>query len=317
MVDFNKEIKLSDLFRRSPKEQGEDTPATEGETAAEPKAERTSLFKREISFGRKKSADGEPENERKPKRGRRERKPKEPKEPKAPKEKRARGKAKPGATLPQVPLMRAFDLMPSGADQEATGRRPSTPQLVLAVVGLVLLAGLASYFLISNARVADKQQQVDELRGQLAGLEQPQEKPVPQATDQALVQERDGRTSALGVALGRRVAWDRLMRDVSLVLPADVWLTSLAATSATPTDATSAGGPPPDPTAAPSASSVQIAGYSKKQASVAQLLSRLAVLPEIASVKLVNATSTEVGDETVVQFTITATLKATTPGPTT
>jgi Tfp pilus assembly protein PilN len=315
MVDFNKEIKLSDLFRRSPKEQGEEVPATEGETVAEPKAERTSLFKREISFGRKKSDDGEPESERKPKRGRRERKPKE---PKAPKEKRVRGKAKPGAELPQVPLMRAFDLTPSGdAAQEAAGRRPSTPQLILAVVGLVLLAGLASYFLITNARVADKQQQVDELRGQLAALEQPQEKPVPEATDQALVQERDGRTSALGVALGRRVAWDRLMRDVSLVLPADVWLTSLTATSATPTDATSAGGPPPDPTAAPSASSFQLAGFAKKQPSVAQLLSRLAVLPEISSVKLVNATSTEVGDETVVQFTITATLKATTPGPTT
>ena len=314
MVDFNQEIKLSDLFRRSPKEQGDETPATEGETAAEPKAERTSFFKREISFGRKKSDGGESENERKPKRGRRERKPKE---PKAPKEKRVRGKAKPGAALPQVPLMRAFDLTPSGDAQEATGRRPSTPQLVLAVVGLVLLAGLASYFLISNARVADKQQQVDALRGQLASLEQPQEKPVPQATDQTLVQERDNRTSALGVALGRRVAWDRLMRDVSLVLPADVWLDSLTASSATPTDAVSAGAPPPDPTAAPSASSFQVAGYAKKQASIAQLLSRLAVLPEIASVKLVNATSTEVGNETVVQFTITATLKATTPGQTT
>ena len=314
MVDFNKEIKLSDLFRRSPKEEGDDAGATEGETPAEPKAERTSLFKREISFGRKKSDDADPESERKPKRGRRERKPKE---PKAPKEKKARGKATPGAALPQVPLMRAFDLTPVGDTQEATGRRPSTPQLVLAVVGLVLLAGLASYFLISNARVADKQQQVDELRGQLAALEQPQEKPVPQATDQTLVQERDNRTSALGVALGRRVAWDRLMRDVSLVLPEDVWLTSLTASSATPTDATTAGGPPPDPTAAPSASTVQIAGFAKKQASVAQLLSRLAVLPEIASVKLVNATSTEVGDETVFQFTITATLKATTPGPTT
>jgi Tfp pilus assembly protein PilN len=313
-MDLNKEIKLSDLFRRSPKEQSEAAASNDGETAVEPMAERTSFLKREISFGRKKSNDGEPESERKPKRGRRERKPKE---PKAPKEKRARGKAKPGTTLPQVPLMRAFDLTPVGDAQEAAGRRPSTPQLVLAVVGLVLLAGLASYFLITNARVADKQQQVDELRGQLAALEQPQEKPVPQATDQTLVQERDNRTSALGVALGRRVAWDRLMRDVSLVLPADVWLTSLTASSATPTDAVSAGGPPPDPTAAPSASSFQLAGFSKKQASVAELLSRLAVLPEIASVKLVNATSTEVGDETVYQFTITATLKATTPGPTT
>jgi len=315
MVDFNKEIKLSDLFRRSQKEAGDEPPeAAAPETPAEPKAERTSFLKREISFGRRKGADDGSEPERKPKREKRARKPKE---PKAPKEKRGRGKATPAQALPAVPLMRAFDLMPGEDAREASGRRPNTPQLVLAVVGLVLLAGLASYFLITNARVADKEQNVNELRGQLAALEQPQEKPVPQATDQTLVQESGNRTSALGVALGRRVVWDRLMRDVSLVLPADVWLQSLTATSATPTDATAPGAPPPDPTAAPSSSTFQIAGYSRRQASVAQLLSRLAVLPEISSVQLVNATSTEVGGETVVQFTVTATLKASGAGGTT
>jgi hypothetical protein len=305
MVDLKKEIKLSDLFRRTPKEASDE--AAVAAPPAEPKPEKKSLMKRELSFGRKKG-DGEP----KPKREKKTR------EPKAPKEPRGRRKAAPVEVLPAVPLMRAFDLMPRD-ERDGEGRRLNTAQLVLAVVGLVMLAALASVFLITNAKVADKEQDVNESRSRLAALEQPQEKPVPVGSDQTLIQERDNRTSALGIALGRRVAWDRLMRDISLVLPSDVWLDGMTATSATPTDATQAGvpPPPPDPTAIPSLSTFQLTGFARRQASIAALLSRMAVLPEISSAQLVSATSTEVGGETVVQFTVSGVLKASGIGGTT
>jgi Tfp pilus assembly protein PilN len=305
-MDLNKEIKLSDLFRRSPKEPAADTP----EAAAEPKpeGEKTSFFKKELSFGRK------PKGEKPPKqpRAKRERKPKEPKEPR--RKRGAKVAAAPG--LPAVPLMRAFNLMPAdgsgGADSGK--RRPSTAQLVLAVVGLVLVAVLGAVFLISNAQVADKQAEVDDLKTQLAGLEQPQEEPVPQGSDATLVQERDNRTLALGEALANRVAWDRLLRDVSLVLPDDVWLDTLTANAAAP--------PSADPAAAPAEagadqSTFTVSGFARKQESVAELLSRLTVLPQVASVQLVSATATEVGGEDVVQFQVSGVLKSPTAGATT
>jgi Tfp pilus assembly protein PilN len=209
--------------------------------------------------------------------------------------------------------MRAFDLLPREDGAQDGRRRPTTPQLVLALVALVMLAALASLFLISNASVADKQTDVDDLRGRLASLEQPQEEPQPSldGSNEALVQERAGRTTALATALGRRIAWDRVLRDVSLVLPEGVWLDSLAATAATPTDAAAAGQPAaaPDPAAPPSTSTFQLTGFAKEQAAIAQLLSRMAVLPELAGVQLVSATALELGGEQVYQFSLAATLK--------
>ena len=106
-MDMKKEIKLSDLFKRKPKDTADETVAVE----EKPKG---SGLKREISFRRRKGGDDA-----------------EPKEkaPKEPKRKRSRGAAKAAPAVPQVPLMRAFNLLPKDAAGEAEGRRPSTPQL--------------------------------------------------------------------------------------------------------------------------------------------------------------------------------------------
>jgi Tfp pilus assembly protein PilN len=279
-MDMKKEIKLSDLFRRGGKKDAVAAPEVDA-PVKEPKASR---------FKRRKDVDGEALEQA----------------PKAPKEPRRGRSSKGVAPVPQVPLMRAFNLMPKQDERGADGRSPTTPQLVLAVAGLVLLALLASIFLISNARVADKETTVDELKTKLAELNVASQSPVPQGPDAVLVQERDARTGALSTALGSRVAWDRLMRNISLVLPDDVWLGGLDAHAATLADPAAG---PVDPNAPTSESTFEITGYTRKQESVAQLLSRLAVLPEIATVKLGSATATKIGDEAVIQFIISATLK--------
>ena len=53
------------------------------------------------------------------------------------------------------------------------------------------------------------------------------------STDDALAAEKGARVGALSAALTSRIAWDRVLRQVSLVLPEDVWLTSLSATAPT------------------------------------------------------------------------------------
>lgn len=278
-MDMKKEIKLSDLFRRGGKKQDAVAAPEADAPVKEPKASR---------FRRNKDVEGDAPRQ------------------KAPKEPRSRRSSKGAAAVPQVPLMRAFNLMPKQDERGADGRRPTTPQLVLAVAGLVVLALLASIFLISNARVADKEQTLNELKTELAELNVTSEAPKPQGADAVLVQERDARTGALSTALGSRVAWDRLMRNISLVLPDDVWLGGLNAHAATLPDPAAG---PVDPNAPTSESTFEITGYTRKQESVAQLLSRLAVLPEIAAVKLGSATATKIGNEAVIQFIISATLK--------
>ncbi len=284
-MDMKKEIKLSDLFKRKPKDPVDETVAVE----EKPKKEKGSGMRREISFRRRK--DDTPKE-------------KAPKEPKA---KRSRRGSTAAPAIPQVPLMRAFDLLPGDVAGENTGRRPSTAQLVLAVVGLVLVAAMASLFLISSARVADKQQTLDGLKTQLADLDVAAQTPSPTGeADDALVQERGTRTGALAIALANRIAWDRFLRDVSLVLPDQVWLTTLTGTSGTAPKPAAA---PTDPAAAAAQTTFEIGGVARDQEGVAQFLSRLQVLPEVESVQLKSSTAAKVEDQDVYQFVIGGVVK--------
>jgi Tfp pilus assembly protein PilN len=315
-MDLKKEIKLSDLFKRGEKKAKPEAELSGTETAAS--GEGASALKKEIklSFRRSKEPKAEkPPKAKAPKEPKASKKAKPPNEPKAskkakpPKEPRANGKK--ASPLPEIPLMRAFNLLPKEDPRYAREARPNTARLALAVAALVTIAGLASAFLLLSARVSDKKQQYDDLRGQLASLNVPAEEPAS-AGDQALVEERASRTSALATALGGRVAWDRLLREISLVLPEDVWLTKLTATA--PPPAAGAATPPPEGTttaggAAPGASSVTITGNTYDQDSVAQLLSRLAVIPELSSVKLLSSTRTKVGQRDVYEFSVAATVK--------
>jgi len=325
-MDWKREIKLSDLFKRTPKERAGQVAAPKP-VASEPTAERKSLLKRDVSElfkPREKAAPaassaavrtGERTSswKRGPSLRRRRSDPAESGEPKPKPSNERRHAPKSAAPLPDVPLMRAFNLLPK-EDARQAARRPSTAQLVLAVVGLLLVAALASLFLITNARVADKEREHGRLRERLAARAVPAQEPGPQAGDEnaALVQERQTRTSALAAALGYRIAWDRLLREFSLVLPEDVWLKSLKAASAPPPNAAGSGASADASTAA--TNTFEITGYTREQEAIAQLLSRMAVLPEIASAQLGSATKVVLEGETVIEFTVTAVVKPRGPG---
>jgi len=298
MPDWKKEIKLSDLFSRSAKTARPEA-ELDGPDEAKPEKREGSFLKRDLSFSRK------------PKEPRAAKEPKEPKEPKADrkakerKEPRGRAARKPATDVPQIPLMRAFNLLPKEDPREAAARKKGNPaKLVLAVVALVALAGLGAYFLLLNARVAGKTATRDELKTRLAAANVPAERPQEEEVDPALVEEKQKRTGALASALGGRTAWDRLLREFSLVLPDDVSLTKLTANGAVvdPTVPVAVG------TAAPT-STFTIEGYTKTQKSVAQLLARLAVLPELSSVQLKSSMEVNFQGQNVVQFVIAAHVK--------
>jgi Tfp pilus assembly protein PilN len=282
MVDLNKEIKLSDLFKRRGKDSEADAGAPAGAVPAELKPKRRALFARPPRT-------------------------KEPKEPKEPKSSRRRDKKtavapKSGPEQVAVPLLRALDLMPKEEVRDKSAR-VGVAKIAIALLGLLLFAGLAAGYLMTSAGVMSKQGKVDDLRAQLAGLEVPAEEPTPEASN--LVGEGAARTSALSTALASRIAWDRVLRGVSLVVPEDVWLTQLSASTPGASPGGTAAAPVPT-TGSTSPNSLAAVGFAESQESVALFLSRLESIPELTSVQLQASTRTEGESGRVFAFTILA-----------
>jgi Tfp pilus assembly protein PilN len=279
-IDLKKEIKLSDLFRR-----GGGTPAEDAGAEEAPKPEKEKKPRKSFSFSRG---------------------PKEPRAPKEPKAKKGAPKetvaAKTVAAPPAVPLMRAFDLMPKEADRESTSVSPGFTKVALALVAVLVVAGLGAGYMVMGARASDKQAKLDEVRARLAEVNA-QAAPVDAGNSASLTGEAQARTAALADALGSRVAWDRILREFSLVLPDEVVLVTLGAGAATP-DAAAA---PVDPALAGGAT-LTISGTAPDQQTVAVLLSRLSVIPEFADVQLQSSARAgeEGGGGTGYQFSIVA-----------
>jgi Tfp pilus assembly protein PilN len=199
--------------------------------------------------------------------------------------------------------MRAVNLLP----REQRRRKTRAEQAPLVVgLGLVLVVAIAlsAAFLMASANATDRQSQLTSLEGQLKVLGPLPKGPTP--IEAGLAGQKQSRVVALTSALSRRVYWDRVLREFSLVLPDDIWLTSLAARS--PSSPASAA---PAPAKAPGAppTGLTVNGYTYSHESVARLLSRLSVLPDLENVQLQRSTLAEVGSQTVVQFVILADIR--------
>jgi Tfp pilus assembly protein PilN len=193
--------------------------------------------------------------------------------------------------------MRAVNLLPHDPTSGRLGSTKNVPAIVGAGVGLIVVAALAGSYLMQSAKVADARRGLDAAKTQLAATPLPPPMPKPQPTPSAVLASEQPRLQAVSTALGQRIAWDRILREFSLVLPNDVWLSSLALTA---------------PTGGASTTGLSIAGSTYSYDSVARLLSRLALIPDLRGVTLGN-TST---NGRLVTFSATAGVKGA-PAPAT
>jgi len=197
--------------------------------------------------------------------------------------------------------MRAVNLLPKS--QTRSRRRKSTPwALVIGLAGTaVASAAIGAAFLQASGAAADRKEELADVSAQLEALPKP--KAVPNS-DIALTAERDQRAAAVAGAFSYHVSWDRILRRLALVLPDDVWLTSLAAQApGSPGIGSRALGFQALP------NGMTLMGYTYSHAGVARLLSRLSVLPDLTSVQLQTSVLAEIGERKVVQFTILANVK--------
>ena len=196
--------------------------------------------------------------------------------------------------------MRAVNLLPAKKDAREKRRPPNLVALGGVVAAVAVTAVMAMLFLNASGAVTERQSELDNLNADRAAI------PVPKPRDtsgDALAQERSGRLNALAVALGGRVAWDRLFREISLVTPDDVWFTTLQASApAAPAAGT-------DPAAAPTTGGFNITGRTYSHDAVARLLSRLSIVPHLDDVKLEKSVIGKSEGRTVVEFTISAAVR--------
>jgi Tfp pilus assembly protein PilN len=271
MVDMHKEIKLSDLFKRGSKDPGD---SQNGDAPKPPKKVKP---------------------------------PQEPKRRKEPKQKTPNAAALTEHEAPppaDIPLMRAFNLLPrEEARTVKEGASSPVPQVLVALAGVLVFAVLAALYLMAGTDVTAKKGQVEDLRAELAAYQATAQQQQPSVEDKsaALANERVGRTNALASALGKRLAWDRLLSEIALVIPAEVSVSQIQGSS-----------PAAAATAAPADGSpvtnLTIIGTTADQASVAEFMARLSVVRQLMAVRLESASESP-DDPTRVAFTITGSLR--------
>jgi Tfp pilus assembly protein PilN len=200
--------------------------------------------------------------------------------------------------------MRAVNLLPR-QQVEHKRERPNAVVLVARIGGAAVLLALVGGFLLANRSVDRQRQALADARAVLAVTPANRVSAKTQAFRATLLNQREQSSLALAAAIGKRVAWDRILRRVALVMPDDVWLQSLTGSvpldSALPSTATATATSSALP-ALPSALTIQ--GYTYSQTSVARLLERLAVVPDLKNVQLQTSQSQQVGNQTVISFTI-------------
>jgi type IV pilus assembly protein PilM len=201
--------------------------------------------------------------------------------------------------------MRSVNLVPGDARQDRAAR----PRLaVIAIPAAAAFAAVAiggAFFFAQNG-VSDKEADLQAVEAELAALPEPGGLAV---VAPGVEQETAARATSVAAVLGTRLDWDRMLRDLSRVLPGNVWLTTMRAQVPTSADITAAQAASTGAVATTSGTTgVELQGYTYDQEDVATLLGRLETLPTLSDVQLRSSAATEIAKKQVIEFNITATL---------
>jgi len=208
--------------------------------------------------------------------------------------------------------MQAVNLLPAYArpgnrlasvGKDLSPKRALTAGGVAAGAAVIALGGLYAY---ERSVVGHKHNELVTTQAQLTAV-QAKAAPFKAVQGQA--------TARLGLAqtiVSNRIPWETVLSGLSRVLPSEVYLTSLQATTPTPASSLSAApaavGAAP---AAPSTNGFTVGGVASSNVRVALVLDRLALMPWLSNVTLESSTrggtTSKGGGDT---FSISATFNA-------
>jgi Tfp pilus assembly protein PilN len=197
--------------------------------------------------------------------------------------------------------MQAINLLPR--DDARRNQKAQWIVIVPVVLAVLMTGAFSAMFLSASGKVKDRQSELSSLQMQLSAIPTPDASKV--RTQNALAADKQARVTALNAALSRRVVWDRVFRELSLVLPDDVWLSTVSAKAPVSSSVATA---PAAPAAGASvaATGLTLDGFTYSQPAVARLLTRLSVIPDLVNVQLQQSTLSKIGSTPVVHFTIAA-----------
>lgn len=175
--------------------------------------------------------------------------------------------------------MRAVNLLPDGHRPIGpSGERSGSAYVLLGVLGAVLLATLG-YVFVSN-EVSSAREEAAALSRQAAVAEAKVTELAPFGEFSSL---REARIAAVTELATGRLDWERVARELGLVLPKGSWLTSVEGSA--PSGLGAANGAPPA-AGTVTGPTVKLAGCAKSQPAVATTLIRLKRLNGAQEVQL-------------------------------
>ena len=195
--------------------------------------------------------------------------------------------------------MRAVNLLPRDLQERKSIREEDPAVVVGSALGVLVIIGLVSSFLVAHGKARSEQARLTHARLELAALSQakhptpkpakPSEPVTPIVPPPSITGQEATWLSAVSTNLSQRIAFDRVLREISLVMPDDVTLTSLSMSA--PAAASPIPGVPPATGSAGQGFAISGSAYSYD--SVARLLSRLALIPDLTGITLASSNTGE------------------------
>jgi Tfp pilus assembly protein PilN len=191
--------------------------------------------------------------------------------------------------------VRAVNLIPTDARRgsAAPARSGGAVYVLLGALAIAVVA-LASYVLTQNS-ISDRQAQLAKVK---------RDADTAQATATALqpylqfAQLSQTRVATVRSLAGSRFDWERAMRDLALVLPNDVWLTTFVGTVAPGINFGSSGVSGSGDTGTLRSSqqvpAVELVGCTVNQAEVARVMARLRLIQGVTQVALASSEKSDV-----------------------
>lgn len=196
--------------------------------------------------------------------------------------------------------MRAVNLLPQRERRTPGFAGARTPLAVIGAIAVLGGMGLWGYSLHGQvddvkSDVATATAERDGLREQLGAFQ------AAQARDAA----QEVRTGAVVGLVTGRVNWERLIRDLTAVMPRDVWLTNLKGETDVASAATAgAAAPTPNVANATVPRGIHLDGYAFTQEQVALLMARASTVPGLGEPRLASS-EVQSGDvKDVIHFVI-------------
>jgi len=186
--------------------------------------------------------------------------------------------------------VRPVNLLPEQHRQRrASGSLSGSAYVVVGVLGVLLLSALLYTFTANQVtsrkdKAAQAGQEADRADARVASL----------GAYGDFSQLKLSRVASVTQVAQTRFDWERLVRETSLVLPAETWLTEVSA-SVVPEEAIDGASTSSSDASAPSGPSATFAGCAKHQSDVAKLMVRLRRMHRVQDVSL-NESSVE-GDD--------------------